>query len=152
MSEEELLGKIDRVNREGRRYFAQYFTSTALTGVQAMALYHIVTKSKYSDVFPKDLEKLMYLKSSSVSSLLNYLEQSGFIRREALPDDGRYTRLVPTEQTRGFEAELVKWVGDYVSSFFAGIPEGDIGVFDSVLSRMLENMEAEMSDSEDGRR
>lgn len=138
--EETILGKFDKLNHSMKRYFERYFSGSTLTGMQAIALYHIITRAKYHDVFPKDLEESLALKSSSVSSLLNYLEQNGYIRREPYEHDARCTKLVVTEQTLQAENDIVEWFNSYTRSIFKNVSEQDLSVFNAVLSQMIDNI------------
>lgn len=140
LNEEMLLGQVDKLNHYMKRYFERYFAGSTLTGMQAITLYRIITKSKYQDVFPKDLEENLSLKSSSVSSLLNYLEQNGYVRREPYAQDARYTKLVLTEQTHQVENDIVQWFNNYTHSIFENISEQDLTIFNAVISQMIKNM------------
>lgn len=140
MDEMKVMEHYARCNRRMRRYFDSYFTDTALTSVQAEVLHYIITKSVNNDVFPKDLEEHLDLKKPSVTSLLNYLENNGYIRREDVPYDGRYKKLVLTEKSKQVQEDVVKRISTYTELVFAGIPEKDMQVFVSVLQKMIDNM------------
>lgn len=110
------------------RYYDRFFTDTNLTSAQATVLYYIMTVSPIdggNDVFPKDLEIYLDLKKPSVSSLLNYLEQDGYIRRETVPYDGRYRKLVLTDKSRAMREDILKRIEAYRTSVFEGISEDE---------------------------
>ena len=93
------------------------------------------------DVFPKDLEDFLGIKGSSVTSLINNLEQGGYLRRESLESDGRYKKLVLTEKTKGMQGDILRRVYDYMHSMFAGISEEELKIFESVILQMSKNAE-----------
>ena len=81
----------------------------------------------------------MGIKGSSVTSLINNLEQGGYLRRESLESDGRYKKLVLTEKTKGMQEDILKRVYDYIHSMFVGIPEEHLKIFESVILQMTKN-------------
>ena len=50
------------------------------------------------DVYQKDIEKFFGLKKSTITSILNSLEDAGYIERKVGKDDGRLRRIVLTEK------------------------------------------------------
>lgn len=139
MDEKKLMEKFDKLNRKMLRHFAGYFSDSSLTCVQGLVLHYIIVEAERRDVFPKDLEEFLGIKASSVTSLINNLEQGGYLRRESLESDGRYKRLVLTEKTRGMQEDIVRRVDDYMSSMFSGIAEENLKIFEDVILQMSQN-------------
>ena len=81
----------------------------------------------------------MEVKGSSVTSLISNLERNGYLRRESLASDGRYKKLVLTEQTLEMQDVITERIGEYMRSIFAGISESDLRVFEKVILQMTEN-------------
>ena len=139
MDEKKLMEQFDKLNRKMLRHFASYFSDSQLTCVQGVVLHYIIVESERRDVFPKDLEEFLGIKGSSVTSLINNLEQGGYLRRESLESDGRYKKLVLTEKTRGMQEDILRRVYGYIDSMFAGIPEENLKIFEAVISQMSQN-------------
>lgn len=139
MDEKKLMAQYDKLNRKMQRHFASYFSDSPLTCIQGLVLHYIIVEAKHRDVFPKDLEEFLGIKGSSVTSLVNNLEQGGYLRRESLESDGRYKKLALTEKTKGMQEDILRRVYDYMRSMFAGIPEEDLKVFESVILQMTKN-------------
>lgn len=89
--------------------------------------------------YPEDIEEFLEIKGSSVNNLINNLERNGYLRRENVSHDGRYKKLVLTEQTRTMQADITERVMAYMKGMFAGISEEDLLVFDAVISKMEKN-------------
>lgn len=140
MYEKKLMEKYDKLNRKMLRYFSSFFAGTPLTSIQALTLHYIITESKNRDIFPKDLEKFLEIKGSSVTSLIKNLERNGYLRRESLPNDGRYKKLVLTEQTLAMQDDINERVYNYMRSVFAGISEADLKIFEKVITQMTQNI------------
>ena len=81
----------------------------------------------------------MEIKGSSITSLISNLERNGYLRRESLESDGRYKKLVLTEQTLAIQDDITKRIGEYMHSIFVGISEDDLKIFEKVIMQMTEN-------------
>ena len=139
MDEKKLMEQYDKMNRKMQRHFSSYFSDSQLTSIQAIVLHYIIVEKDRGDIFPKDLEEFLGIKGSSVTSLINNLEQGGYLRRESLESDGRYKKLVLTEKTKGMQKDILKRVYDYIHSMFVGIPEDHLKIFESVILQMTKN-------------
>ena len=137
--EKKLMEKYDKLNRRIRRYFSSFFTGTSLTSIQALILHYIIVESEKKDIFPKDLEEFLEIKGSSITSLISNLERNGYLRRESLASDGRYKKLVLTEQTFAIQDDITSRINEYMQSIFVGISEDDLKVFEKVIMQMTEN-------------
>lgn len=137
--EQKLMEKYDKLNRRIRRYFSSFFTGTSLTSIQALILHYIIVESETKDIFPKDLEEFLGIKGSSITSLISNLERNGYLRRESLASDGRYKKLVLTEQTLAIQDDIKSRINEYMHSIFVGISEDDLKVFEKVIMQMTEN-------------
>ncbi len=137
--EKKLMEKYDKLNRRIRRYFSSFFTGTSLTSIQALILHYIIVESEKKDIFPKDLEEFLEIKGSSITSLISNLERNGYLRRESLASDGRYKKLVLTEQTLAIQDDITSRINEYMQSIFVGISEDDLKVFEKVIMQMTEN-------------
>ena len=139
MDEKKLMEQYDKMNRKMQRHFSSYFSDSQLTSIQGIVLHYIIVEKDRGDIFPKDLEEFLGIKGSSVTSLINNLEQGGYLRRESLESDGRYKKLVLTEKTKGMQEDILKRVYDYMHSMFVGIPEDHFTIFESVILQMTKN-------------
>lgn len=141
MREKILMEKFDKLNRKMRRYFDSFFPEPTLTGIQALTLQYIIVESESRDIFLKDIEDYWEIKGSSVNKLINHLERNGYLRRESIAHDGRYKKLVLTDQAHEVQDELAERITTYMQGLFAGISEQDLAVFESVISQMSRNAE-----------
>ena len=139
MDEQNPMEKYDKLNRRIRRYFASFFTDTPITSIQALILHYMIVESEKRDIFPKDLEEFLEIKGSSVTSLISNLERNGYLRRESLASDGRYKKLVLTEQTLAIQDDITERISEYMHSIFVGISEDDLKIFAKVIMQMTEN-------------
>ena len=61
------------------------------------------------------------------------------MRRESLASDGRYKKLVLTEQTLAIQDDITERISEYMHSIFVGISEDDLKIFAKVIMQMTEN-------------
>lgn len=57
-----------------------------------------LSEHKDENIYQKDIEKFFELKKSTITSILNSLEDAGYIERKVEKDDGRLRRIVLTEK------------------------------------------------------
>ena len=135
-----IMGKLEKLNHKMKRQLARKFQSgSPLSCVQAVSLHYIMSESQNGDVFTKDLEEFLDIKSSSATSLVNYLEKFGYIRREPLETDGRSRRLVLTDRAREIEPELNRTIDQYISGKFVGFTGEELITLEFLLEKMLVN-------------
>ncbi len=129
---------------ELRKPISQDATSSTLHGMTMIQLYAIQYIATYEErgVFQKDLENVLKIRRSSVSSLLNKLEQSGFIVRVAVPEDARLKRLLLTEHGRALSGEIIEIhlrIENYVKSI---LTEEEAASLTAIMKKLCEGMAA----------
>lgn len=140
MDNKTLEEKLDRLNRFIKILFLKCFDGFELTAMQALTLEYIFLKGEHGDIFPKDLEAGLSIRGSSVTSLINNLEASGYIRRESAEFDGRYKRLLPTKKALKIKPEISERMNKFSETLFVGISDNDLKVFESVIEKMMDNI------------
>lgn len=135
-----LLQTYGRVNSLRRAKFAAVFEGLPLTCVQALALHFVVHQSALGEVYPKDIEKFLTIRGSSVNSLLNFLERDGYVVREATKVDGRYKRIVPTSKATELEDEIARRIDLFVDGMFGKIPPDELENFQQILDMLEQNL------------
>ena len=138
--EHQLLETIQRLYRMADRKTAWYIqrdNPTDLTPMQAVVLQYIMVESKKRDVFNKDIENFFVVKSSSVTSMIHFLERGGYVRRETVAEDGRMKRLVLTEKSRRIEEWLCGTVNEYIYNTFADFSEDEKDALLFLLNKIL---------------
>ena len=131
----------DRLNRRMKCHFDAFFVDSPLTSMQALTLEYVMQNWKTRDVFPKDVESFLSIRGSSAFSLIDNLNRNGYLKRESIPDDGRYRRLIPTEKALALQDDISDRIRRYTQSLFEGIPEDDLRVFESVIRHLIKNAE-----------
>lgn len=99
MSEEVYIGKLilrlsNRIAREISKESAKF----GVTGVQGRILGFIYCNSSKKDIFQKDIEEDLNIRSSSVTSILQLMEKNDYIKRVRVSEDGRLKKIILTEK------------------------------------------------------
>lgn len=84
----------------------------------------------------EELAKELCINKSTVARNLNYLEEKGYISRNALTNDKRQFAVYPTKKMLGFLPEIKQASTEWMALLSEGIPEKELEIFDSVLNRM----------------
>lgn len=95
------------INRKMEKISKKY----GVSGVQFVVLVYLL-KNENIDVFQKDIERLIDVRRSTATVILQNLTQKGFITRENSEKDGRLKKIALTEKAKGmvkeFEQEMIK--------------------------------------------
>ena len=111
-----------------------------LSGVRGMVLGDIVRATRNGrDVYQRDIEQWFNIRRSSVTALLQGMEQDGFITRCAVEKDARLKRLVATDKGRACHAEIEASIAQFESDLQKGIDPQQAAVARAVLEQTLRN-------------
>lgn len=59
---------------------------------------HYIYDNRDRDIFQKDIEKVFHMNRSTITNMVKYLEDQGYITRRQVPSDARLKKLGLTEQ------------------------------------------------------
>lgn len=86
----------------------------------------------------EELARELCINKSTVARNLNCLEEKGYVTRTPLKEDKRQLSVHPTEKMLAVLPEIQKVSREWRELLSDGIPQEELAVFDSVLSRMEE--------------
>ena len=84
----------------------------------------------------EELARELCINKSTVARALTCLEEKGYITRESLPSDRRQFSVHPTQKMLDVLPEVRSASGEWMTLLSEGIPEEELEIFNSVLSRM----------------
>lgn len=138
-----LMDKIEKMGQGIKKKIVidmQKDNPTTLTATQAVVLHYILVNSKQHDVFNRELEEFFNIKSSSVTTMIHYLERAGYVRREMVAEDKRLKKLAITDKTKEIEEWLCGVIDYYIVSTFAGFSLEEMEVFEKLVEKALLNL------------
>ena len=116
-------------------------TTTGRCGTQIRILNFVLVSYPDREIYQKDIEEELNIRSASVSTLLKIMEAQDFIRREKVSYDDRLKRILPTSHTVEMKEQVERHITLLEKRLTAGIEEKERKVFSDVLKKMQENME-----------
>lgn len=103
----DLIGTIFYMARRIERMADRQARVSGVSGSQARLLAFLSIVSMEQDIFQKDIEEEFGIRPSSVTGLLQALEQEGLISRESVSTDGRLKKIVLTGKAKEIQANIV---------------------------------------------
>ena len=131
------------LNNQIRRYLDHHSHKQEIdqiTGTNAWIIFFL-SDHQDQDVFQRDLEKHFHVTRSTVSKVLQLMEEKGFIKRESVTHDARLKKLSLTQKSM----EILKMVRqdqqELEKRLIRGFTQEELDVLRAYLRRLKENMQ-----------
>lgn len=149
-----LVGQAFRVIRRAMDTRIAAEVTPELTGVRGMLLGAIVRANKENrDVYQRDVEHWMQIRRSSVTAVLQAMEQDGFITRCSVEKDARLKRLSATPKGVAYHERIRRSIDSFERELQRGVAPERQAVARAVLEQVLANaqvMAGETRSASDG--
>lgn len=138
-----LISQTSRVVRRAMDARISIEVTPELTGVRGMLLGEIVRANKENrDVYQRDVERWMQLRRSSVTALLQAMEQDGFITRCSVEKDARLKRLSATPKGVAYHERIRRSIDNFERDLQRDVAPEQQAVARVVLEQILANAQA----------
>lgn len=87
-----------------------------------------------------ELSKETSLSKSTLTSMLDRLERTGFIRRKASDKDRRKIYIWRTEKDKSFQKQYVEVSKKMAGIYYKGFTEKEMDSFEKMLKRIFDNL------------
>lgn len=134
---------INCISNRLRNRSQEVHTQLGIGSAQGKILNYVLVESEAHSVYQKDLEREFGLRPSTVTEMLNALEQKKLIQRVSDEWDGRYKKIVFTEKARSMKERIRQEVEETEHLLLQGITEQEKQEFLRIAGKMLQNLEAE---------
>ena len=134
---------INCISNRLRNRSQEVHTQLGIGSAQGKILNYVLLESEAHSVYQKDLEREFGLRPSTVTEMLNALEQKKLIQRVSDEWDGRYKKIVFTEKARSMKDRIRQEVEETEHLLLQGITEQEKQEFLRIAGKMLQNLEAE---------
>lgn len=134
---------ISKIKRISDRIFQKKLESadiSAFNGAQGKLLYILWQRDGISAA---ELARQAGLAVTTLTSMLDRMEQAGLISRERDGPDRRKTKILLTELARGLEGEYDRLSDDMTDVYMRGFSPEEVNLFEQFLNRVLKNLEDE---------
>lgn len=132
---------ISRIKQVGGRLFDRMLADAgidAFNGAQGRILYVLW---QGDGLTISQISQQTSLANTTLTSMLDRMEQSGLIRREASPADRRALRIVLTDRARALQQDYDRISQQMNERYYLGFSDAEIIRFEGYLQRVLDNLQ-----------
>ncbi|HEY8395975.1 MAG TPA: MarR family transcriptional regulator [Bacilli bacterium] len=122
------------------RFISESFSKYGITPQQGRII-RFLALNQGTAVFQKDIEELLNIRKSSVSSVIKNLEKSGLIQRLYVPEDGRYKRIELTPAGLSVHEEAQKNSQLIEAKMRTDLQTEEIEFLEKILKKIQHNLE-----------
>lgn len=135
-----MVSEVSRTIRRALDARVSAEVAPELGGIQGMALGRIVAANREgSDLYQRDIEKWLHIQRSSVTSMLQSMEQAGLITRSAVQKDARLKRLQATPKGVAYHDRVHDTIDRYEAELQAGLSQQELAAMRRGLDVLLQN-------------
>ncbi|MHA1769532.1 MAG: MarR family winged helix-turn-helix transcriptional regulator [Candidatus Thorarchaeota archaeon] len=139
MSQREAGFVITQIHHLGRRVFTEMMKRRGIDIGPGQG--RILFALWQQDGVPiNELSKKTLLRKSTLSELLDNLEQAGYIRREQSEEDRRKVRIHLTDKTHTLQKAYIQLSKEMTELFYKGFTPEEMDEFEDYLRRVLDNL------------
>ena len=134
---------ISRIKQAGTRIFDRMLAASgidAFNGAQGRILYVLW---QHEDISISSLSAKTSLANTTLTSMLDRMENSGLIVRKPDPADRRSRLIVLTDKAKVLQQDYELVSQQMNERYYIGFNESEIRQFEAYLQRVLENLEKE---------
>lgn len=108
-----------------------------ITGVQSRVIHYVASKDE--DIFQKDIEANLHYRRSTVTGILNLMEENGLIKRVSVDYDARLKKIVVTKKGLCIKSQIGKDIKNMERTLKNGLSKEEIDAFFAITEKMLNN-------------
>ena len=134
---------ISRIKQMGTRIFDRMLATSGIdefNGAQGRILYVLWQNDEISI---SSLSAQTSLANTTLTAMLDRMENSGLIVRKFDPKDRRNRLIVLTEKAKSLKGDYTRISEKMNEIYYTGFTETEIVQFESYLQRILDNLEKE---------
>ena len=144
--EKMMIGEIKALNNLIKRMMVSHHLKckapSDITGQQMnviMFLKHSYSEGK--EVFQRDVECNLNIRSSTATGILKTLEKNGYIKRVSVPSDARLKKLVLTEKSYAMFEQIDPFIKAINAKITEGLTEEEIEQFFCITEKLKQNID-----------
>jgi DNA-binding MarR family transcriptional regulator len=138
--------ELNHTVHEMRRTLDAYISALAgdeVTGMRGMVLGYIVRRSEEGgSVYQRDIEAKFHTRRSSVTTMLQGMEQTGLIERQAVKSDARLKQLLATPKGMACHEKIHVAIKSFETALQQGLTEAEIAELLRLLGHLRQNLDS----------
>lgn len=141
MEDKKHIGKeMGIVCKKVHRKIDKELSEYGITGVQGKILGFVYHVSKNRDVFQKDIENDLKIRSSSVTSVLQHMEKNGYIERVSVCEDARLKKIILTDKGNEVRETVVKAINRIEKQIAEILTQGELDFLIYICDKLSKNI------------
>lgn len=125
--------------------------SPELSGARGMVLNYIVRHNEAGEpVYQRDIETRFHIRRSSVTVMLQGMEQSGYITRCSVKSDARLKSLAATEKGLACNDAIGSCIRRYEEALRSGMTAEQIDTVYLAVNRIMDNLQQMETEGKEG--
>lgn len=132
---------ISKIHQLGGRIFSRMLKEYGIDEINPAQGRIMFVLWREDNIPINELAKKASLGKSTLTSMLDRLEKTGFIRRVPSRDDRRAILIQRTEKDKSFQERYVQVSQAMGRLFYDGFSAGEIDQFENYLKRIFKNLE-----------
>lgn len=133
---------IAQIHQISGRIFARILKQHNITDINPAQGRILFTLWRQDGLSIVDLGKKTALSKSTLTTMLNRLEESGHLRRVPSKDDRRRILIRLTEKNKKLQSKYAEVSREMTKLFYEPLNEEEVTLFESYLKRILSNLKA----------
>ncbi len=131
---------IAKVHQLSGRIFAKILREHKITEINPAQGRILFVLWEHDEIPISELSKKTQLEKSTLTAMLDRLENDGFIKRMASEDDRRKTIIKRTDRDKSFQKAYYQVSHKMTALFYKDFSEKEIDRFEGYLQRILDNL------------
>lgn len=138
MKEKYIGRELKKLSNKIHREIDKFASKSELTGAEGRVLHFLLGHEE--DVFQKDIEFKLGLRSSTATEILKKMEKDNLIIRKPTPTDGRLKKIIVTEKALQYKDIVLNDLKNFEKKLISGLTEEEIDLFLKVVDKMINNL------------
>lgn len=140
---ESVFKEINIVNNMIRQYICENtmkFSFSDDVSRNEGAVIKYICEHRDKIICQKDIEKVLMVRKSTITEMLNKMEKKDLIERKDVPHDKRLKQIIPTEKSIMRHQEIISKIQAIENHVINGLSEIEIERFLFILGKIKENL------------
>ncbi len=138
MSDRNIGRELKKLSNKIHREIDKFASKSELTGAEGRVLHYILGQE--DDVYQRDIEVKLGLRSSTATEILKKMELDELIIRKPAKNDGRLKKIIVTEKALKYKDIVVNDLKNFEKKLKTGLSEEEIDIFLKVVEKMINNL------------
>lgn len=138
MKDRNIGRELKKLSNKIHREIDKFASKSELTGAEGRVLHYILGQE--DDVYQKDIEFKLGLRSSTATEILKKMESNNLIIRKPSTNDARLKKIIVTEKALKYKEIVMNDLRNFENKLKAGLSDKEIDLFLKVIEKMINNL------------